>query len=58
MQRNLQSSGGLFHSQRVLLALVEAGCTREEAYARVQLSSSSETPSSSSSCKTNVGSRK
>ena len=38
MQRNLQSSGGLFYSQRVLLALVEAGCTREEAYTRVQRS--------------------
>jgi adenylosuccinate lyase len=36
MQRNLQRSGGLFYSQRVLLALVESGCTREDAYARVQ----------------------
>lgn len=36
MKRNLARSGGLFYSQRVMLALVEAGCTREEAYARVQ----------------------
>lgn len=36
MKRNLESSGGLFYSQRVLIALVEAGCSREEAYARVQ----------------------
>jgi len=38
MQRNLEASGGLFYSQRVLLALVEQGCSREEAYARVQRS--------------------
>ncbi len=38
MRRNLEASGGLFYSQRVLLALVEAGCTREDAYARVQRS--------------------
>ena len=38
MERNLARSGGLFYSQRVLLALVEAGCTREDAYARVQRS--------------------
>ncbi|MFZ5475857.1 MAG: adenylosuccinate lyase [Myxococcota bacterium] len=36
MVRNLESTGGLFYSQRVLLALVEAGLSREEAYARVQ----------------------
>ncbi len=38
MARNLVRSGGLFYSQRVLLALVEAGCSREDAYARVQRS--------------------
>jgi adenylosuccinate lyase len=38
MQANLERTGGLFYSQRVLLALVERGCTREEAYARVQRS--------------------
>lgn len=36
MRRNLESSGGIFYSQRVMLALVEAGLTREDAYARVQ----------------------
>lgn len=38
MKANLERTGGLFYSQRVLLALVERGCTREEAYARVQRS--------------------
>ncbi len=32
----LASSGGLVFSQRVLLGLVEAGLTREDAYALVQ----------------------
>ncbi len=36
MMANLDRSGGLFYSQRVMLALVEAGATREEAYAAVQ----------------------
>ncbi len=36
MQENLDALGGLIHSQRVLLALVEAGASREEAYAQVQ----------------------
>ncbi len=36
MKRNLQRSGGIYFSQRVLLALVESGLSREEAYARVQ----------------------
>ncbi len=36
MQRNLDKTGGLFYSQRVMLALVETGLSREEAYARVQ----------------------
>src|SRR5437763_4694021 len=36
MRRNLESSHGLFFSQRVLLALVESGLTRDEAYRLVQ----------------------
>ena len=36
MKRNLQRTFGLTSSQRVLLALVEHGCMREEAYAWVQ----------------------
>jgi adenylosuccinate lyase len=36
MRRNLESSHGLFFSQRVLLALVEAGLARDEAYGLVQ----------------------
>lgn len=36
MRENLESTGGLVFSQRVLLALVETGLAREEAYARVQ----------------------
>jgi adenylosuccinate lyase len=36
MRRNLEASHGLFYSQRVLLALVEAGCGRDEAYRLVQ----------------------
>ena len=36
MRRNLESRGGLVHSQRVLLALIEAGIGREEAYTIVQ----------------------
>jgi adenylosuccinate lyase len=36
MEEVLGSSGGLVYSQRVLLALVERGLTREEAYALVQ----------------------
>ncbi len=38
MQRNLDQLGGLVHSQRVLLALTQAGVPREEAYAQVQRS--------------------
>jgi len=38
MQRNLDLMGGLVHSQRVLLALTQAGASREEAYALVQRS--------------------
>lgn len=36
MRENLGALGGLIHSQRVLLALVEAGMSREDAYAAVQ----------------------
>ncbi len=36
MRRNLDRMGGLVHSQRVLLALTQAGLSREEAYALVQ----------------------
>ena len=36
MQANLDRMGGLVHSQRVLLALTQAGLSREEAYALVQ----------------------
>jgi len=36
MQGNLDAMGGLVHSQRVLLALTQAGVSREEAYAIVQ----------------------
>jgi adenylosuccinate lyase len=36
MQRNLQRLGGLIHSQRVLLALIQKGMAREEAYSAVQ----------------------
>jgi adenylosuccinate lyase len=38
MLLNLRSSGGLVYSQRVLLALVDRGLTREDAYAIVQRS--------------------
>ncbi len=36
MRKNLARLGGLVHSQRVLLALTQKGCTREEAYRLVQ----------------------
>jgi len=36
MRANLESSGGLFFSQRLLLALVESGLGRDEAYRLVQ----------------------
>jgi adenylosuccinate lyase len=38
MQKNLDRMGGLVHSQRVMLALTQAGLSREEAYALVQRS--------------------
>ena len=36
MRKNLDRMGGLIHSQRVLLALTQAGLSREESYALVQ----------------------
>ncbi len=36
MRANLEATGGLFFSQRLLLALVEAGLARDEAYRLVQ----------------------
>ena len=36
MQKNLERLGGLVHSQRVLLALTQAGASREDAYRLVQ----------------------
>ena len=36
MQKNLDRMGGLIHSQRVLLALTQAGMSREDSYALVQ----------------------
>ena len=38
MRENLDALGGLIHSQRVLLALAEAGMSREDAYEAVQRS--------------------
>ena len=36
VEKNLNQLGGLVHSQRVLLALTQAGMSREDAYAAVQ----------------------
>jgi adenylosuccinate lyase len=36
MQQNLMSSHGLFFSQKLLLALVESGLTRDDAYRLTQ----------------------
>ena len=36
MQENMDKLGGLMHSQRVLLALTQAGVSRENAYSIVQ----------------------
>jgi adenylosuccinate lyase len=36
MQKNMDAMGGLVHSQRVLLALTQAGLTRDDAYGLVQ----------------------
>ncbi|MCY7397450.1 MAG: adenylosuccinate lyase, partial [Sphingomonas bacterium] len=38
MRRNMDRMGGLIHSQRVLLALTQAGLSREDSYALVQQS--------------------
>ena len=38
MRANIECTGGLVHSQRVLLALTQAGMSRETAYAAVQRS--------------------
>jgi adenylosuccinate lyase len=38
MKKNLDRMGGLVHSQRVLLALTQAGISREDSYALVQRS--------------------
>jgi adenylosuccinate lyase len=38
MQRNLDLMGGLVHSQRVMLALTQAGASREDSYRLVQRS--------------------
>ena len=38
MQKNLDRMGGLVHSQRVLLALTQAGASREDSYRMVQRS--------------------
>jgi adenylosuccinate lyase len=36
MEKNLNRMGGLIHSQRILLALTQAGVTRDDAYRLVQ----------------------
>jgi adenylosuccinate lyase len=36
MQKNLDRLGGLIHSQRLLIALTQKGCSREDAYRLVQ----------------------
>ncbi|MDB5484672.1 MAG: Adenylosuccinate lyase [Tardiphaga sp.] len=36
MQKNLDRLGGLVHSQRLLIALTQKGCSREDAYRLVQ----------------------
>jgi adenylosuccinate lyase len=36
MQENLDATGGLVYSQRVLLALINGGLSRDDAYAIVQ----------------------
>ena len=36
MQKNLNSLGGLIHSQQILLALTQKGLSREDAYQIVQ----------------------
>ncbi|MCK5521132.1 MAG: adenylosuccinate lyase, partial [Candidatus Marinimicrobia bacterium] len=36
IDKNLKLTGGLHHSQKVLLALIESGLTREDAYRKIQ----------------------
>ena len=36
MQKNLDRLGGLVHSQRLLIALTQKGCSREQSYKLVQ----------------------
>ena len=36
MQKNLDRLGGLIHSQRIMIALTQKGCSREDAYKLVQ----------------------
>ena len=36
MRENLEITGGIYTAQRVMLALIEAGMSREDAYALVQ----------------------
>lgn len=36
MMKNLDRLGGLIHSQRILIALTQKGCSREDAYKFVQ----------------------
>jgi adenylosuccinate lyase len=36
MRKNLDRLGGLIHSQRLLIALTQKGCSREDAYRLVQ----------------------
>ena len=36
MMKNLDRLGGLVHSQRVLIALTQKGCSREDSYKLVQ----------------------
>jgi adenylosuccinate lyase len=36
MRKNLDRLGGLIHSQRLLIALTQKGCSREDAYKLVQ----------------------
>jgi adenylosuccinate lyase len=38
MLKNLDRLGGLIHSQRLLIALTQKGCSREDAYKLVQRS--------------------
>jgi adenylosuccinate lyase len=41
MKENMKQSFGLYNSQRVMLALIEKGLTREDAYALVQKNATS-----------------